>query len=547
MPLKDHQLAMLQRCFDIEKTAQMSAYKMGFMADNVAAGKTFVSIAIPFVEKVMFRRSSLNVIIVPQNICMQWMNEIKKFTGNVFKVMMLVDYSSISELTFSPSAISAYDIILTTPMYFSTLADFCGRYNITPRRIIIDEADTIANMINKKIPTAMTWFVSATMDRLPESKTGMIQIGKEVHAVEDKQAPANHASSLTTKKGGTLRPEELGTYEIPSRLLRSGERICRCDSDWIGESFGIPPPIKHKIVVSNVILDVIASLTYGKMLQPQQLESANARDFRNLRTGSEDEFDIIPTLLKRYRDRKEDAETTLKGIQNNMHMEKRAAECRAEVKRCTEYAAALRTQAAAALLCQGTFEQLAQPDRQKPPVASCYMCSKCQAGYCEKWLENHKDDACLRCGSQEEMEERNPGEPALADNKITKLCEIIRGLDDKPRVMVFAKYTQAFSDIRQQLADTDLVIKEADAGTTASADTMLSDFKSGKIDVLLAESSLFCSGMNLPEVTDVCFLHVVHKYSDKQIAGRAQRPGRKAPCRIWTFLHDNETSAYDCN
>ena len=41
IPLKDHQLAMLQKCFDIEKAALMSPYKMGFMGDAVAAGKCF--------------------------------------------------------------------------------------------------------------------------------------------------------------------------------------------------------------------------------------------------------------------------------------------------------------------------------------------------------------------------------------------------------------------------------------------------------------------------------------------------------------------------
>ncbi|RYF02475.1 MAG: hypothetical protein EOO40_13305, partial [Deltaproteobacteria bacterium] len=41
LPLKEHQLAMLQRCLDIEKVASMSPYKMGFMADAVSAGKCF--------------------------------------------------------------------------------------------------------------------------------------------------------------------------------------------------------------------------------------------------------------------------------------------------------------------------------------------------------------------------------------------------------------------------------------------------------------------------------------------------------------------------
>lgn len=547
LPLKPHQLAMLQRCLDIEKTALMSPFRMGFMGDTVAAGKTAVAIAMPVVDRALYKRRQLNVIVVPQNICMQWMSEITKFTGDFLKVLFLIDYASISELTFQPSAIGKYDIVLTTPMYFTTLADFCEKGHITPKRVIVDEADTIANMVSKKIPGAMTWFVSATMDRLPESRQGMVQVGKEVTTVEEYHEKPNMTSALTTKKGGTLRSQESGTYEIPSRLLKSGERLCRCEPRWVNESFDIPPPVKTKVVVSNIIMDAVASLTYSKMLKPKQLESANARDFRNLRLGSEDEFKIMPTLLKHYEERIQDAEVTLAGLSRTMHMEKRQSECRDEISRCKSYIQAMRAVAKDLLLCQGSFEQLGQPDRSSPPIKECMLCPNCRAGYSMLWYNDTQPTMCLKCGSQQPFIGGKPQAPGLADNKVTKLGEIVRSVmksEERPRIMIYAKYTQAFSAIRHELSDTSLVIEEADAGTPMAAEKMLDAFRSGKIDVLLAESSLFCSGMNLPEVTDVCFLHAVHKYSTAQIAGRAQRPGRVGPCRIWTFLHDNETSAY---
>ena len=312
---------------------EIDGNKRFMLGDMTVTHNTAVSLCMALVEKNTLRKRALNIVVVPQNICMQWMSEIKKFTGNMLKVMLLIDYSSISELTFQPSAISKYDIVLTTPMYFSTLADFCEKGHVTPRRVVIDEADTIANMVSKKIPGTMTWFVSATMDRLPESRQGMVQVGKEVTAIEERQTQPNMLSALTTKRGGTLRAQETGTYEIPTRLVRSGERICRCDPAWVNESFNIPPPVKKIVVVSNVIMDVLSQLTFARMLLPQQLESANARDFRNLRIGSDDEFEILPALLKRYGERKHDAEVTLKGLENTMHMEQRINECNAEVMR----------------------------------------------------------------------------------------------------------------------------------------------------------------------------------------------------------------------
>lgn len=514
------------------------------LPDFSVTHNTAVTVGMQMADKGSFGRKSLNFIIVPQNICMQWREEIARFSGDALTVMLLTNYASLSELSFGPQAINKYDTILTTPAYFTPLAEFCEQCQVAPRRIVVDEADTVCNMINKKIPGVMTWFLSATMDRLPETKGGMVQIGKHTACFEDFNAPADGQACLRTKGGGVLRAEEAGTYEIPARLLRSGERVCRCEPDWIAESFGIPAPTSQTVVCSNIIIDIIACLTFAKLLQPKQLESANARDFRNLRTGSDDEFEIIPALVKRYTVRKVDAEMSLGTLKGGMHMEQRIEECKAEVDRCTAYLASIRDQLARSLLCQATFEQLALPDRKLPPVDRCHVCPACYAGYCCTWVAANPGAACLRCGAAGPFQERVPAEPAKVDNKVKRLAEIVRGLaadkDSPPRIIVFAKYTQAFSTLRRELSDLELKIQEADAGTAEAAHKMLTAFKEGAIDVLLAESGLFCSGMNLPEVTDVCFLHAIHPYSVAQIAGRAQRPGRKAPCRLWTFLHDNE-------
>lgn len=542
IPLKEHQLAMLHRCMEIEKQAIMSPYRVGFMADTVSAGKTCVALALAYVEKAKFHRSSLNVIVVPQNICEQWQEEITKFTGTSLKTLNLTEFADMTDLDIRPQGITQYDIVLTVPSYFSFLAEFCSRNNITPKRVIIDEADTIAAMVSQKIPGTMTWFVSATIDRLPESAGGMVQVGKSVHGVEDKETTASDSSALRSKHGWMLRAEETGTYEVPARLLKNGERICRCEPDWVVESFAIPKPSKRKVCVSNIIIDVVACLTFANLLKPKCLEAANARDFRHIAGSIESEFDILPKLIKRLQNQRDDAEARLQGLRKRMHMEQRIAEEEGTLENNMKGLALVREQAKNFLLCQVTFEQLALPDRSGPQVDRCLMCVDCQAGY-------SKDPAgpCLRCGSDKDLEVRTPGEPAKAMNKADEIVRIVRSLTKdgaKPRIIIFAKYTQSFAEIVRKVKETGLSVEEADAGTVKAAGCMIRKFRGGELDVLLAQSNLFCSGMNLPELTDVFFLHAVHAYSTKQIAGRAQRPGRKEPVRIWTLLHDNELSAY---
>ena len=406
------------------------------LPDFTVTHNTAVAVGMQVAERQAFGRRSLNMVVVPQNICMQWRDEIAKFAGDLLAVHMVVGYADLNLLT-GPAALSKFDVLLTTPSFFVTLAEFCEQYQVAPRRVIVDEADTICNMISRQIPGAMTWFLSATMDRLPESKAAMVQIGKYVTGVEDLNAPADGQNSVRTRSGGVLRAQEYGTYEIPARLLRSGERVCRCEPGWIARGFGIPSPTAKTIVCSNVIIDMLACLTFARLetdtarlLQPQQLESANARDFRNLRTGvvTDDEFLLVPALLRRHVANGAEAKDNLASLAGVVNMEQRAAECKAQAALAAEYVAVIRENAAKTLLCQATFEQLALPDRGKPPVERCYACPACGAGYCAPWAEAHAGHPCLRCGSDEALVERTLGPPALAVNKVTRLAETIRAV-----------------------------------------------------------------------------------------------------------------------
>ena len=521
---------------------QIDGNRRFMLGDFTVTHNTAVALSLACVEKAKYHGSSLNVIVVPQNICEQWQEEIGKFTGTFLKTMNLTEFADMTDLDIKPQSITQYDVVLTIPSYFSFLADFCSRNNITPKRVIIDEADTIASMVSRKIPGTMTWFVSSTIDRLPESTGGMVQVGKCVEGVEDKDTTAPESSALRTQHGWMLKAEETGTYEVPARLLRSGERICRCEPEWVLESFAIPKASIRRVCVSNVIIDVVACLTFAKLLKPKCLEAANARDFRHIAGSVESEFDILPKLIKRLENQRDDADARLRGLRKRMHMEQRIAEEEATLDNNVKGLALVREQAKNFLLCQVTFEQLALPDRSSAPVDRCLMCVDCQAGY-----STHPGEACLSCGSHKDLEVRVPGEPAKAMSKADEIVKIVRSLTKdgtKPRIIIFAKYTQSFAEIVRKVKQTGLSVEEADAGTVKAAGSMIRKFRTGELDVLLAQSNLFCSGMNLPEVTDVFFLHAVHAYSTKQIAGRAQRPGRKEPVRIWKLLHDNELSAY---
>ena len=47
-------------------------------------------------------------------------------------------------------------------------------------------------------------------------------------------------------------------------------------------------------------------------------------------------------------------------------------------------------------------------------------------------------------------------------------------------------------------------------------------------------------GMNFENTTDIILMHKIKPEMEKQVIGRAQRPGRKSVLHIHRLLHQNE-------
>ena len=82
-------------------------------------------------------------------------------------------------------------------------------------------------------------------------------------------------------------------------------------------------------------------------------------------------------------------------------------------------------------------------------------------------------------------------------------------------------------------------------GNTASINKTIQKFKSAdesKIDVLFLNSRFCGSGLNMENATDVIIYHSMSEELEKQVIGRAQRPGRKSRLNIWKLCYENEVN-----
>jgi len=164
--LRDHQLAMLQRCVDVESHWPQG---IGILKDKVGSGKTHVILAL-----IMQGRPGPTLVVVPQTVHAQWLHSIEMINdGNPapLSCLVCVTYEFLHKLQYGAAgrAIGLPDVVLTTPVFFDVITAAFASTGVRPRRVVFDEVDSIDWGIRSVLPAAFTWFVSATFQRVPDA------------------------------------------------------------------------------------------------------------------------------------------------------------------------------------------------------------------------------------------------------------------------------------------------------------------------------------------------------------------------------------------
>lgn len=166
-----------------------------------------------------------------------------------------------------------------------------------------------------------------------------------------------------------------------------------------------------------------------------------------------------------------------------------------------------------------------------------------------------------------EAEPEEPAEPEIKNPKLKALVEIIRGKnpegqevlenvkikhllegrvdlpppEDLPRkVLVFANYNETLGLIENTLRERNIEFLRLGGTYREMADTV-KEFQKSSASVLLVNSQHHCAGLNIQFATDEVFFHkILDGNIEAQVAGRAQRIGRKHNLRLHYLLYRNE-------
>jgi ERCC4-related helicase len=74
---------------------------------------------------------------------------------------------------------------------------------------------------------------------------------------------------------------------------------------------------------------------------------------------------------------------------------------------------------------------------------------------------------------------------------------------------------------------------------------IIEKYEKGEINILMANSREYGSGMNLHMTDIVIIYHYISEESEKQIIGRAERFGRENPLKIIYIINDSEKKSFN--
>lgn len=233
VPFWEHQKKMFIKCKDIEKNSNV-----GIMADRPGSGKTYVSLAIISDTIEDSRKEKMpNLIVVAENIYLQWIESIEKFNNLKFK--KFIEYADISMLFFDCNILD-YDILLTTPLYFNIIAQNMRSMKLKCYRLIIDEIDSVINIVNESLQCKYKWIISGTFSTC----LNYSEISKILN--------------------------------LPKNL---NNVICKFEDDVYTTIEDLEEPFEVKYVCKDVYLDKILYNLENDLFSEEELEKLNALDF----------------------------------------------------------------------------------------------------------------------------------------------------------------------------------------------------------------------------------------------------------------------------
>ena len=137
-----------------------------------------------------------------------------------------------------------------------------------------------------------------------------------------------------------------------------------------------------------------------------------------------------------------------------------------------------------------------------------------------------------------QVEETDDSTRSKLENLEKYLREVMSQEGNKS-ILIFSEYEKSLQEIEKMLKSNHYHYSQLQ-GQTSFIQKTVDRFKNNEIPILLLNSRYFGSGLNLENTTHMFMFHRMKPHLDKQVIGRAQRPGRTEPLKLYRLCYNNE-------
>ena len=580
--LKDHQLALLQKCLEFEanrihlnrfdKITKKYPFigdedymhtNVGIIGDKVGAGKSFVVLALAASRqsnegrqlklhtygnnKVIMHTSdqsvtyNTSILVIPHLLCNQWKSYIAHFSDKI-KFALVNNVRTFEPFRKNANTINDYNLILITASMHNSFANLLAIHHITVQRVFYDEVDSMNIPNSLEIPSRFCWFVTASY--------GNLIYPSGFRSVDERSMRCvYHATGI--RNNGYIKNLFMDLTALNREFMNI--LILKNEDKFVDSCFQISEPLVRMVLCKEPnTIHVLNGLVDRNVM-----ECLNAGDERSAielidsrRRHSEDH--IVNILIQRYTDDMHNLNVQYQAVSmmtytNPADKENRLArmdERRVELNRKIQ---SIRDRITNTMVCPICFDDVTNKTVSKCcSNIFCFSCihvwinlnSKCPL--CKSSLM--QKDIYVVDGSRKTSDDLLPPENLVSDrfDKIKNLLIIINNRAPGSKFLIFSNYDNSFYKIAEQLTQQSTVRHAYLKGNKFHVQQKLNEFREGNLDVLLVNATNYGSGLNLENTTDVIMFHKCDSEVEKQVIGRAQRAGRKTKLNLWFLLHNNE-------
>ena len=589
IPLKPHQLAMIRTMLDLEEKEDLEIMgsefdgeirtfqtDFGALCDKVGSGKSLIVLGliahkklVPIKKKCISSYGSIireyslykynlpiNMLVVPHSIINQWKNYLVKQTNLTFDIINLTNdlnnFENLIEDYKETGSIEDLnkDLILVTCTLYNKIATILKAVSIN--RLFIDEVETIKVPASKLVRAEFTWFISSSIK--------ILQNPKGVYEWENYEY-SNYLGYVYTDTRRVLkeRMPHIGFFKTTlsnvSEINFRNQVYLRCQEEFVKQSF-LLPDINFKIIKCK---DTIYSHVLNGMVNAEVMNMINAGDIVGAIEQSgyecEDGTGIVKTLTKGIEKKLHNKKIDLAGREqweysNEEVREKSLKKIRDEIKDLEDKIECIKKrvlETEACPICYDTIQnKVIVTCCNNPFCYECIMLSlnvKCDCPLCRKKIE--KSDIIVVKENDEEtefLEEEFDIEDDSSRTKkenIQKYLEEIMESDGKKKILIFSEYESSLQEIQPFLNNKNYKYNFL-KGTSSKISKTVEKYKGNKLDILLLNSKYFGSGINLENTTHIFIYHKMKDHLEKQVIGRAQRPGRVGELTVYKLCYNNE-------